>query len=298
MGKCHFVGHTGSSSCGPVTWLSRGYSSRRNGLCSVPILYTELTQTFVRISRYPPPRPTDRHPRGPRPAPHCSPPARRRARSRWPWGQRDRAGRRPHARRRRPQIGNAHVRREQGVGSSNLPAPTILFNTLPWASKLAPKICPRNVHGIWVFTRIRACVFLRDLQRRSAYVSASEIDVSLVRHQPIARRDRHRRARRKTLTQIYRDHAAPSRKRNSMAVKTRPPRRPYAWTAPPRSKRGSNWRHRGRAHLSSSDHLSGASPARLTTCSSFKAAPVGRRSPRSHWLTVFTATLRNPARIA
>ena len=33
-------------------------------------------------------------------------------------------------------------------------------------------------------------------------------------------------------------------------------------------------------------------PLRLTTCSSFSAAPVGLRSPRSHWLTVFTATLR------
>src|SRR6185503_11514791 len=39
-------------------------------------------------------------------------------------------------------------------------------------------------------------------------------------------------------------------------------------------------------------------PLRLTTCSSFSAAPVGLRSPRSHWLTVFTATLRKPANTA
>src|ERR1019366_3992115 len=39
-------------------------------------------------------------------------------------------------------------------------------------------------------------------------------------------------------------------------------------------------------------------PLPFPTCSSFSAAPIGRRSPRSHWLTVLTATFRNPAMTA
>ncbi len=39
-------------------------------------------------------------------------------------------------------------------------------------------------------------------------------------------------------------------------------------------------------------------PRCFTTCSNLRAVPVGRRVPRSHWLTVFTATLRKPASTA
>lgn len=39
-------------------------------------------------------------------------------------------------------------------------------------------------------------------------------------------------------------------------------------------------------------YRSTSSPFVLTTCSSFSAVPVGRRAPRSHWLTVVTPTLR------
>lgn len=45
-------------------------------------------------------------------------------------------------------------------------------------------------------------------------------------------------------------------------------------------------------------HRKAARPFVLTTCNSFNAVPVGRRSPRSHRLTVVTPTLRNPAMTA
>ena len=67
--------------------------------------------------------------------------------------------------------------------------------------------------------------------------------------------------------------------------------------------------HQGRAKLSgwpirtaeearTVGYRSASMPPRLTTCRSFSAAPVGRRSPRSHWLTVLTATFMNAASTA
>jgi len=43
-------------------------------------------------------------------------------------------------------------------------------------------------------------------------------------------------------------------------------------------------------------YRSASVPFRFTTCSSFNAALVGLRLPRSHWMTVLTAMLRGPAR--
>ncbi len=49
---------------------------------------------------------------------------------------------------------------------------------------------------------------------------------------------------------------------------------------------------RATAHGGRVAYLSASMPLVRTTCSSFRAVPVGRRRPRSHWLTVAVPTLR------
>ena len=54
----------------------------------------------------------------------------------------------------------------------------------------------------------------------------------------------------------------------------------------------------GQTIMRCSYQRSASRPFCLTTCSNFSAAPVGWRSPRSHWLTVATATFMKAASTA